>query len=118
MPNATTLLNAIQRAYENLLLDSGGSQLALAFQEYNVAWAPIFNLNNQNERTVLDWLVPLTSLEALPATVGATVTDLANAVDVLSRMLRATIRAQTAGRISAPQGAAVLVAYNDFIARF
>lgn len=117
MPNATTIIGAIQIAYDNLERDSNAAQFRLAFEEFNNAWRSIFSALSPNERTVLDWLVPLRSVET-NADTTADMGQLAAATEVLQRMLWATETAANESRITAAQEAAVLTAYNSFIARF
>lgn len=74
-----------------------------------------FDINNQNDRTVLNWNLKSTIIQARINEFGFTygLIDRNDEVDVVSRILFATYGAEAAGRITTAQRDAVLTAWNN-----
>lgn len=108
---AATLLDAV--AYTNPRVGVGNSTNFLQFyiSTFNAAWAPSFDPNNANDRTVRNWIVSSKVVEDNTPTQGNAQQRQA-VVDVTVRILFATNAAFSAGRITTAQRDAVLAAWN------
>lgn len=112
---AGTLEQAANLSYERAALRWTANTLRANFQAYIVACAAVVTDATANDRTVGNWLVPMTALS------GQMTASIANpleqelfntCVDYLYRFNMAAAYAQVQNRISGAQAAALLAAFN------
>lgn len=92
-----------------------GSDLRALLDSFNPAFAALFVDDVEPQRTVLNWLVPLTQVQLRTPPGGPppqTVVNVADIADVLFRTMSAAAQAESAGRINSTVAGFLLALYN------
>jgi hypothetical protein len=119
MPIAPNLGVAANVAPNNAVYVEGHASPTITLKTQMVLWIAALvntlNVENVPNRTVLDWVALMQEVMVALPTVKADQDDIDAAIvgQVVSRSCHATQVAMLDGRITAAQGAAILVAYND-----
>lgn len=118
MAAAASLTDAVTLAQFNLQAKNGVvGAVKAALAAYDAAWPTTLSEQDENNRTVLDWLVLLQEqADGMSTALTASQRQIETAGDILARQLTATITSLAASRITNAQAVAILAAYNAQIA--
>lgn len=108
MPSADLQI-AAHESYEKAYTPWPGLTLGTQMTAYMNDIIGIFSDGNQNERTVLNWVVPMKAAASL---VAGSIQQLRVSVNVLYRVNLAGFDAHANSRITAAQRTAMLAAWN------